>query len=63
MSADFLPKHQTARGSEALSPPNEESERLRVALMRMGLLGADEHVQWTPLTGGVSSAIFLANTS
>mgnify|MGYP001172805651 CR=1 FL=1 len=63
MSADFLPKHHTARGSEALSPPNEESERLRVALMRMGLLGADEHAQWTPLTGGVSSAIFLANTS
>ncbi|MCD6732458.1 MAG: aminoglycoside phosphotransferase family protein [Burkholderiaceae bacterium] len=63
MSADSLPKCSATRGGAAQSPPNEESERLRVALMRMGLLGADEHVQWTPLTGGVSSVICLANTS
>lgn len=63
MSADSLPKHRTTRGGADPSPSNEENERLRLALLRMGLLGADEHVQWTPLTGGVSSVIFLANTS
>lgn len=63
MSADSLPKYSATRGSAAPSPSNEESERLRVALVRMGLLGADEHAEWTPLTGGVSSVIFLANTS
>lgn len=41
---------------------NEETERLRTALVRMELIEADEQVQWMPLTGGVSSLIVAANT-
>ena len=63
MPADSLPKGSATCGGAAPSSSDEEAERLRVALMRMRLLDADEQVQWTPLTGGVSSAIFLASTS
>lgn len=39
-----------------------DAEALRQALLRMGLVDPTERPQWTPLTGGVSSLIAIADT-
>lgn len=55
--------NDAAPGAQGPSLSLEETETLHTALERMELIGADERVQFTPLTGGVSSLIVVAHTA